>query len=402
MDTSKSLQRQWYKWWNFERLLIVILFVSLTITLTQLRPLSTIHEKNRSAHSDGFLRTTATEGLQLKCTVVSSEDSSESVVIVPPEPRRSNSLVPPLSPPAILPHQSSPLAPPAPLLAPPPPPKSLIVKSQSICIRDAYSASKNVIVNPNSPVPPPYNPPSQGAGSRVIEPAARPCACSNWAYDRIHGKENSILSGDNSQPFQGGVKDINEFLPRIRKELIGALHITELGVREAISSWTFAAVAAEAADAGHPIAYRALDITKKEGVFDLEAAMAQCPGVDFSFTEGSDLLVPPWRTDVMLLDTWHTYKQLAKELPIWTPYITKTLILHDTSLFGHRDEDFNGHGGKPVDERLFNGLLPRVGLWPAVEDFLNSAEGRDWRLAERIVDNFGLTILSRVSGKALG
>jgi len=70
------------------------------------------------------------------------------------------------------------------------------------------------------------------------------------------------------------------------------LHITELGVREAISSWTFATVAAEAADAGRPIAYRALDITKKEGVFDLEAAMSQCPGVDFSFTEGSDLLVP--------------------------------------------------------------------------------------------------------------
>lgn len=43
-----------------------------------------------------------------------------------------------------------------------------------------------------------------------------------------------------------------------------------------------------------------------------------------------------------------------------------------------------------------------MGLWPAVEDFLNSAEGRDWRLVERIVDDFGLTILSRVSGKALG
>jgi len=54
----------------------------------------------------------------------------------------------------------------------------------------------------------------------------------------------------------------------------------------------------------------------------------------------------------MLLDTWHTYKQRAKELPIWTPHITKTLILLDASLFGHRDEDFNGHGGKPVDESL--------------------------------------------------
>jgi hypothetical protein len=65
-------------------------------------------------------------------------------------------------------------------------------------------------------------------------------------------------------------------------------------------------------------------------------------------------------------------------------------------------EDLNGHGGKPVDDSLFSGVLPRVGLWPAVEDFLSSPEGKNWRLNERIIDNFGLTILSRVSGEALG
>ena len=173
-------------------------------------------------------------------------------------------------------------------------------------------------------------------------------------------------------------------------------------MREAISSWTFAAVAAEAADAGRAIAYHATDITKKEGVRELEAAMAQCPGVAFSYTEGSDLLIAPWRTDVMLLDTWHTYKQLAKELPIWAPYVAKTLMLHDTTLFGDRDESIEGHGGKPVDERLFQGLPPKAGLWPAVEEFLASAEGAHWRLVERIVVNNGLTILSRVSGAALG
>lgn len=411
MDTSKSLQRQVYKWWSYERILIVVLFVSLLVTTFSLiRSQAAIHhEETRSSHSEGFLRTTAKPGMKLQCTVVTSEDSSEPIMLVPAEPRRSIAIAPPppLQAPVIEPILPQPLAPfnSPPIIPPPPPPppKSSIDKPKGACIRDASLSSKNVFVNPNSPVPPPYLPPtiSQGVFSRVIEPIARTCACSTWAYDRIHNKENSILSGDNSQPFQGGVKDINEFLPRIRKELTGASHITELGVREAISSWTFAAVAAEAADAGRPIAYRALDITKKDGVADLEAAMAQCPGVDFTFTEGSDLIVSPWRTDVMLLDTWHTYKQLAKELPIWTPYITKTLILHDTSLFGNRDEDLNGHGGKPVDESLFSGVLPRVGLWPAVEDFLNSAEGRNWRLVERIVDNFGLTILSRVSGEAL-
>jgi hypothetical protein len=76
-------------------------------------------------------------------------------------------------------------------------------------------------------------------------------------------------------------------------------------------------------------------------------------------------------------------------------------MLHDTTLFGDRDESIEGHGGKPVDEALFNGLPPKAGLWPAVEEFLASAEGSNWRLVERVTVNNGLTILGRVAGKAL-
>ena len=214
-------------------------------------------------------------------------------------------------------------------------------------------------------------------------------------------RDFSLVAGVNDRPFQGGAQDINELLPRIRAALVGARHISEVGVREAISSWTFAAVAAEAADAGAPVTYRALDITRQEGVADLEAALAQCPGIDFSYTEGSDLLVPPWPTEVMLLDTWHTYKQLARELPRFAPYISRTLMLHDTSLKGEVDEILEGAGGKPVDEALFAGLPQKQGLWPAIQDFLVTEEGKNWRVAERITANNGLTIMQRVSGKAL-
>jgi hypothetical protein len=275
MDNSKSLHRQVAKWWTFERFLLCVLSIALLLSLSQIRTTQTTTHEVRSTSSEGFLRTTATAGLKLQCTVVSAEDApkSESDIIIHQAPPRSNAAV--ITPPLV--HRAPIVAPPAaPLFPPPPPllplppspPKSVIEKATSVCVRDAYSASRNILVNPNSPVPPPYSPPStlQGASVRVIEPAARNCACSTWAYDRIHNKESSILSGDNLQPFQGGVKDINEFLPRIRKELLGASHITELGVREAISSWTFAAVAAEAADLGRPISYRALDITKRDGV----------------------------------------------------------------------------------------------------------------------------------------
>ncbi len=246
-----------------------------------------------------------------------------------------------------------------------------------------------------------YQQPPLQEGTRVVAPEAQATACSSWAYARIHEKERSLLAGENQFPFQGGARDIFELLPSIRRELEGAGHITEIGVREAISSWSFAAVAAEAADAGRRVAYHATDITKKEGVSDLEAALAQCPGVAFQYTEANDLDVPQWRTDVMLLDTWHTYKQLAKELPRWAPYITTTLMLHDTTLFETRDEGLEGHGGKPVDEGKFLDLQRQVGLWPAVTEFLQSPEGKNWKLKERIVYNNGLTILTRVSGQAL-
>jgi hypothetical protein len=181
----------------------------------------------------------------------------------------------------------------------------------------------------------------------------------------------------------------------IKASLQGATHITELGVREAVSSWAFAAMAAEAVDQGHRITYRALDITKRDGVEDLEAALWQCPGIYFEYTEGSDLLVPPWHTEVMLLDTWHSYKQLAMELPRWAPFVSKSLLLHDTSLFGEKDEDIGGYGGKEVNEALFTGLPPKVGLWPAIEEFLSTPEGLKWTIGQRVESGNGLTILVR-------
>jgi hypothetical protein len=115
------------------------------------------------------------------------------------------------------------------------------------------------------------------------------------------------LRGETDKPYQQGANDINDVLETIRATLEGASHVSEVGVREAVSSWAFAAVAAQAVDQGRRFTYKALDITKREGVEDLEAALWQCPGIDFDFTEGSDLLVHPWHTEVMLLDTWHTY-----------------------------------------------------------------------------------------------
>jgi len=269
-------------------------------------------------------------------------------------------------------------------------------------LRDPFQKKLNITVEG-----PPYSPPpliehlnsekeEEFEKLRVLSsPAVIPFACSSWAYRRIHAKVDSIMSGDNGPPNQQGVFDIRDVLDIIRVSLLGAGHITEIGVRDALSSWMFAAVASEAVDQGRPVTYRGLDITKKDGVEDLEAALWQCPGVDFHFTEMSDLLVTPWHTEVMLLDTWHTYKQLSLELPLWAPYVSRTLMLHDTSMYAYRDEDDIGQGGREINNTLFVGLKPLKGLWPAVEEFLASEEGSHWTMAHKNAKGNGLTVLIR-------
>lgn len=123
------------------------------------------------------------------------------------------------------------------------------------------------------------------------------------------------------------------------------------------SSWAFARAAMERAARGEPVVYRALDITRQPAVDALEFAMA-CPGIDFAFTEGDDLRVPAFQSELLFVDTcvrawvvlltwrnahapplssrrlwyrsWHTYGHLARELMKWAPLVSDVMLIHDT------------------------------------------------------------------------
>ena len=68
----------------------------------------------------------------------------------------------------------------------------------------------------------------------------------------------------------------------------------------------------------------------------MTALMGQCRAINYKFTAGDDLKVPVETTDFMLIDTWHTYKQLAAELELLAPKVRKYLAFHDTVEFAHR------------------------------------------------------------------
>ena len=187
--------------------------------------------------------------------------------------------------------------------------------------------------------------------------------------------------------------DISEHLDSIRKYASGYSHVTEFGVRHVVSSWALAMAGLESK---RGITYIGVDITKRPEVIEFEAIVhSDCirEHINFTFIEADDLTIKPWDTDVLFIDTWHAYRQLSAELQLWAPHVRHIMMFHDTQLFGYKDEDVNGHGGKPVEESLFGGSNATQGLRPALDEFLQNYP--TWFIAEDRQNNNGLLVLQQ-------
>ena len=166
--------------------------------------------------------------------------------------------------------------------------------------------------------------------------------------------------------------DINEHLPVLKHYTEQCDHVTEFGVRWVVSTYAFMM--------GKPKVLRSYDLEPIENYgidSDYLKFLAYHNGIDFQFSVGNTLTLDIEKTDLLFIDTLHTYGQLKRELEIHNSKVNKFMILHDTETFG-----LNGENGE-------------VGLWPAVEEFLNM--NLNWVLEKRYTNNNGLTILKRIN-----
>jgi hypothetical protein len=169
---------------------------------------------------------------------------------------------------------------------------------------------------------------------------------------------------------------INEHMDTLRYYSEQSEHITELGTCEVCSTWAFLAA--------RPKRFITVDIIDRyvniqaTGRLQLAEKAAADENIEFQFRLGdtSDPDFELEETDLLFIDTWHVYSQLAKELELHSSKAKKFIILHDTTTFGVNGED-PGHEG----------------LWPAVEEFL--ATTSEWKLKDRFTNNNGLTVLVR-------
>lgn len=167
--------------------------------------------------------------------------------------------------------------------------------------------------------------------------------------------------------------DIYEHVPTLRKYAEKCEHITEFGVRWVVSTWALIA--------GAPKKMVSYDIEK---YLDVERAkrVAIENGVDFTFVLGSTLEVDIEETDLLFIDTLHTYAQLKGELERHANKARKYIIMHDTVAYALR-----GMGPE------LGGDTIQKGLKNAIDEFLEA--DKNWVVKEVFNNNNGLTVLAR-------
>ena len=191
--------------------------------------------------------------------------------------------------------------------------------------------------------------------------------------------------------------DINEHLPTLRKYAKECESVLELGVRGVVSTWAFTMGLMENGRNSRNIFLNDLnvcDISKYLWVIkDLNI------NVEYEWIDDLKLEINK-EYDLTFIDTWHIYGQLKRELEKFSKCTRKYIIMHDTTVDAIHGETIRYMGGIVTAEKQSKSTGIPVdeimkGLWPAVEEFLDSHE--EWKLKERFTNNNGLTILERIA-----
>lgn len=186
--------------------------------------------------------------------------------------------------------------------------------------------------------------------------------CKLWS---IEGKTlEEIYAEKCTQPDS----NINEHLPVLRQYAEKCDHVTEMGVEYGRSMFAFMMAKPKRLVSIDRIPVEKYGIDRK----DLKK-LALDNGIVFDFVEADTIEVDIEPTDLLFIDTTHTYGQLKKELERHAEKVKNYIILHDTVTYGITGED----GGD--------------GLIKAIDEFL--VENKQWKIKKQYENNNGLTIL---------
>ncbi len=186
--------------------------------------------------------------------------------------------------------------------------------------------------------------------------------------------------------------DIREHLDTLREYASRCNRVTELGVRWVVSTWALMA--------GRPKSLTSFDINHF-GIYGVDPEIldsaANKAGVIFKFYQEDVLTTDKiLETDLLFIDTVHSFKQLSMELHLHASKVKKYIVFHDTSSFGEMDEaeirQSPGWSKELLD--YYNTLGPAQGINAAIIQFL--VANPEWRVDKLFTNNNGLMIITRI------
>lgn len=160
--------------------------------------------------------------------------------------------------------------------------------------------------------------------------------------------------------------DTNALFPTLRAYAEKCSHVTEFGVRGVFTTWAFLAA--------RPKRMVSYDLEYNGNIEGAKKEAAKA-GIQFEFRQENTLDASIEPTDLLFIDTTHTYGHLKMELDLHAHRVGKYILIHDTESFGLVGED-KGAGEKQ-----------------AIAEFL--VDNPEWFQREHIVTSNGLTVLER-------
>ena len=184
--------------------------------------------------------------------------------------------------------------------------------------------------------------------------------------------------------------DIGEHMSLLKELAFECPTVTEIGLGLVISTWGLLEGLSENFSSDRH--YIGIDIAEPSmDNLALAEKFAQERGIAFSFRRCNDLYTEIEPTDLLFIDSMHTYCHLSYELDAFSPQVQKYIAMHDTSEPWGGQDDIQYVGDYSEYPAHYD--RGKKGLWLAVEDFLESHP--EWMLQERRLNCHGFTILKR-------
>lgn len=177
--------------------------------------------------------------------------------------------------------------------------------------------------------------------------------------------------------------DMHQHFPTLRRLASECESFVEMGVRGACSVWALAAGLAESPAPKKWMIY--LDIGNCRSQLLEDTCAKHDINAQWIKHDSRTVSLPP--TDLLMIDTLHTYGQLITELLHHHQWVNNYIVMHDTEApWGMQNEANDGSA--------------KQGLRAAVLDFLLMFP-KEWGVKEHHPNSHGLTVLERKNAKGI-